>query len=100
MPKLTPTNLFLKDIEPLKSNKQLWEKITKALAFLEENPLHPGLYIERIINDPTAWSVRVDKRFRISLEPEKHHHSGNPDWLGGIVLLRILDHDDLYKHPR
>ena len=100
MPKLTLTELFLKDLESLKSNKQLWKKITKTLAFLEENPLHPGLHIERIINDPTAWSLRVDKRYRISFEPEKHHHSGNPDWSGEILLLRILDHDDLYKHPR
>jgi len=100
MPKLIPTKLFLKDIEPLKLNKALWKKVTKALAFLEENPSHPGLHVERIINDPTAWSVRVDKRFRISIEPEKHHASGNPDWSGGVLLLRILDHDDLYKKPR
>lgn len=100
MPELIPTNLFLKDVEPLKSNRTLWKKVTKALGFLEENPWHPGLHVERIINDPTAWCVRVDKRFRISVEPRKHHTSGNPDWSGGILLLRILDHDDLYKKPR
>jgi hypothetical protein len=100
MPKLTPTKLFLKDAETLGSNKPLWKKIVKTLAFLENDPLHPGLHIERIINDPIAWSVRVDKRYRISIDPETHHLSGNPDWSKGIVLLRILDHDDLYKHPR
>jgi len=100
VPKLTPSKLFVKDTEALKSNSILLKKIAKALALLEENPFHPGLHIERIINDPRAWSVRVDKRYRISLEPELYHTEGNPDWSGGILLLRILDHDDLYKRPR
>lgn len=100
MPQLTPTNQFLKDLDRLKSNKPLWKKLTKTLAFLQMNPMHPGLHIERIVNDPTAWSVRVDKRIRISLDPEKLHPSGNPDWTAGLLLLRVLDHDDLYSHPR
>lgn len=100
MPKLTPSRLFLKDIDRLKSDKQLWKKIVKTLAFLEENPLHPGLHIERIVNDPTAWSARVDKSIRLSFEPQKQHVSGNPDWSGDLLLLRLLGHDDLYKHPR
>jgi hypothetical protein len=71
------------------------------LAFLQENPFHPGLHIERIINDQTAWSVRVDERYRISLDPEAYNDPGStPDWDKGIILLRILDHDDLYKKPR
>ncbi len=100
MPKLTPSKLFLKDLERMKSDKQLLKKIVKTLAFLETNPLHPGLHIERIVNDPTAWSARVGKSIRLSFEPQKRHVSGNPDWLGEILLLRLLDHDDLYKHPR
>jgi len=28
------------------------------------------------------------------------YHAGNPDWGAEILLLRILDHDDLYKSPR
>ncbi len=100
MPKLTPTKLFLKDVDQLKSDKQLLKKIVKTLAFLETNPLHPGLHIERIVNDPTAWSARVDKSIRLSFEPQKLHASGNPDWSGEILLLRMLAHDDLYKHPR
>ena len=100
MPKLTTSKLFVKDVEAVRSNSILVGKISKTLALLEENPLHPGLHIERIVNDPTAWSVRLDKRYRISLELELYHKGGNPDWSGGILLLRILDHDDLYKHPR
>jgi hypothetical protein len=100
MPKLTPSKFFLKDLDRMKSDKQLLKKIVKTLAFLETNPLHPGLHIERIVNDPTAWSARVDKSIRLSFEPQKRHVSGNPDWSGEIILLRLLDHDDLYKHPR
>jgi len=100
MPELTPTKLFLKDIDALASNRPVQRKILKALAFLQENPFHPGLHIERIINDPTAWSVRVDRRYRISIDPMAYQSSGAPDWNKGIVLLRILYHDDLYKKPR
>jgi len=99
MPDLTPTKLFLKDIDALASNRLVQGKILKALVFLQENPFHPGLHIERIINDPTAWSVRVDRRYRISIDPKTYQSSGAPDWNKGIILLRILDHDDLYKKP-
>jgi hypothetical protein len=100
MPELTPTKLFLKDIDAFVSNQPVHGKILKALAFLQENPFHPGLHLERIINDPTAWSVRVDRRYRISIDPKVHQSFGTPDWNEGIILLRILDHDDLYKKPR
>ena len=96
MPELTPTRLFLQDIDNLSSNRILHKKILKALSFLGTNPLHPGLNIERITNDPSAWSIRVDRQYRISLDPK----AGNPDWDKGIILLRVLDHDDLYKTPR
>jgi hypothetical protein len=100
MLELTPTRLFLKDIDAFESNPILQKKIDKALSLLEDNPFHPGLHIERIVNDSTAWSVRVDKRYRISFDPKAHSDSGTPDWNKGIILLRILDHDDLYKKPR
>jgi hypothetical protein len=100
MPSLIPTNKFLEDLEKFRRQTAMRKKIAKALSHLESNPLHPGLNLERIVNDPSAWAIRVDRRYRISLDPEKHHSSGNPDWTGDIVLLRLLDHDDLYKHPR
>lgn len=53
MPRLTPTEKFLEDIESFRSNVQLHKKIIKTLAFLEQNPFHPGLHLERIVNDPT-----------------------------------------------
>jgi len=56
-------------LEKLKHQKTLLKKIAKTINFLEENPRHPGLRIERITNNPTAWSARVDKSYRISFEP-------------------------------
>ena len=100
MPKLIPSKKFLDDLDKFKPNKAIRKKIIKALNFLEANPLHPGLGIERIVNDPTAWSIRVDKKYRISFEPRIYHKSGSPDWSSSLFLLRILDHDDLYKTPR
>jgi hypothetical protein len=100
MPELIPTKKFLEDLEGLKSQKVIIKKIAKALAFLEANPHHPGLNLERIINDRSAWSIRVDIRYRISFDPDKLLPSGVPDWSGSLILLCVLAHDDLYKRPR
>lgn len=100
MPTLTPTNKFLKDLETFRHNAALRKKIAKALCFLEINPRHPGLHLERIVNDPSAWSIRVDRSLRVALDPSAHLPGGNPDWAAEIILLRIFTHDDLYKHLR
>lgn len=100
MPKLIPANKFLEDLETFRRNAALRKKIAKTLRFLETDPLHPGLHLERIVNDPSAWSIRVDRSCRIALDPTAHLPGGNPDWSADVVLLRILTHDDLYKHPR
>ena len=76
------------------------KEIAKTLCLLEKNPLHPGLHLERIANDPTAWAVRVDQRCRLSFDPVIPLPAGNPDWSVTVRLLRLLDHDDLYRHPR
>lgn len=99
MPELIPSKKFSSDLEKLKTNKALIKKIAKCLTFLESDPFHPGLHIERITNDPTAWSARVDKMYRISFEPTSFQPSGNPNWTSPLRLLRILTHDDLYKSP-
>ena len=100
MPNLIPSRKFIKDIDVFQSDAALRKKLAKTLNFLAANPGHPGLNIERISNDPTAWSVRVDRRYRIAFEPQKYLSSGSPNWSGDILLLRCLDHDDLYKSPR
>jgi Txe/YoeB family toxin of Txe-Axe toxin-antitoxin module len=99
MPGLIPSKKFSADLEKLKSNKALIKKVAKCLTFLEVNPFHPGLHIERIANDPSAWSARVDKMYRISFEPSACLPSGSPDRASPLRLLRILTHDDLYKNP-
>ncbi len=99
MPQLIPNKKFVSDLEKLKKNKVLVKKLAKTLKLLETNPFHPGLNIERITNDPSAWSARVDKKYRISFEPSAWQKSGAPDWTLPLKLLRILDHDDLYKTP-
>jgi Txe/YoeB family toxin of Txe-Axe toxin-antitoxin module len=100
MPELIPNKKFISDLEKFKHRQALLKKIAKIMNFLEENPHHPGLKIERIVNDPTAWSARVDKKYRISFEPVSFLTTGSPDWTSKLKLLRILDHDDLYKTPR
>ncbi|MBF0242908.1 MAG: hypothetical protein HQK64_10610, partial [Desulfamplus sp.] len=89
MPKLIPSQQFIKDLEKFKSDEAMRKKIAKSLAFLEINPFHPGLNLERIVNDSSAWSARVDRRYRVSFEPEIYLPSGNPDWSGSVFLLRI-----------
>ncbi len=100
MPELIPSRKFLEDIEKFQSDAAMRKKIAKTLSLLEHSPFHPGLHIERIVNDPKAWSVRIDRRYRLSFEPEKFLPSGNPDWSGSILLLRLTGHDALYKKPR
>ena len=70
MPRLIPSNRFLGDAEAFRNNAPLRENLAKTLAFLEQNPLHPGLRIERIVNDASAWSARVDERYRLSFDPQ------------------------------
>lgn len=100
MPQLIPSKKFISDLEKFKHQKVLLRKIAKAINFLEKNPRHPSLRIERITNDPAAWSARVDRKYRISFEPVTFLTTGIPDWTSNLRLLRILDHDDLYKTPR
>ena len=99
MPELIPNEKFVADLSKFKKDSALIKKIAKSLAFLEANPHHPGLHIERIANDPTAWSARIDKRYRLSFEPTASLENGAPDWSRPLRLLRVLDHDDLYKSP-
>ncbi|HCM28214.1 MAG: hypothetical protein A2Z99_15670 [Treponema sp. GWB1_62_6] len=86
-------------MEQLGKNKVLRSKLGKALASLERDPHYPGLRIERITNDPSAWSARIDSRYRLSFDISTYQANGAPDWSAPILLLRVLDHDDLYRMP-
>jgi len=100
MPKLIPTEKFIEDVERFRRRPEVMKKIVKIIVLLGKDPRHPGLHLERIVNDPTAWAARVDQRYRLSFDPERTLPAGNPDWSAPVRLLRLLDHDDLYRHPR
>jgi len=100
MPNLIPSQKFLEDAEALRADPVLRKKLAKVLRLLEMNPRHPGFHLERIINDSKAWSVRIDQRYRLSFDPTSYLPAGNPDWSASLILLRVLDHDDLYRRPR
>jgi Txe/YoeB family toxin of Txe-Axe toxin-antitoxin module len=100
VPKIIPSQKFLEDLEKFRSTPSMRKKIANTLVHLENDPLHPGLHLERISNDPSAWSIRVDRKYRISIEPQKHLTEGTPDWTAPVILLRFLTHDDLYRFPR
>ncbi len=100
MPTLIPSEKFIEDAERFRRQPEIMKKIAKTLGLLEKNPLHSGLHLERIVNDPTAWAARVDQRYRLSFDPEKTLPAGNPDWSAPLRLLRLLGHDDLYRHAR
>ncbi|MBT4764768.1 hypothetical protein HOO14_07215 [bacterium] len=99
MLQLIPSKKFIKDLKEFEKNATLRKKIAKTLSILKSNPRHPGLNLERIINDNSAWSIRVDKSYRISIEPIDQNDKKTANWRDGIFLLRILNHDDLYKSP-
>lgn len=96
---LVPSKKFVKDLKSFERNAVLRKKIAKALSILQSDPRHPSLNLERIVNDKTAWSVRVDINYRISIEPLNQNNKETTNWTDGIFLLRILNHDDLYKSP-
>jgi mRNA-degrading endonuclease YafQ of YafQ-DinJ toxin-antitoxin module len=99
MLELIPSKKFLKDVEKFKKQPILRKKIAKTLSLLKSNPRHPGLNLERIINDKTAWSIQVDRFYRISIESMQQNNLPAVNWEGGIFLLRVLEHDDLYRSP-
>ena len=99
MSQLVPSKKFIKDLKVFEKNTTMRAKIAKTLSILKSNPRHPGLNLERIINDKSAWSVRVGKSYRISIEPINQSDKKTVNWNDGIFLLRILDHDDLYRSP-
>ena len=99
MLRLVPSKKFVKDLKVFEKNTILQKKIAKTLSILKSNPKHPGLNLERIINDKSAWSIRVDRNYRISIEPINQNDKNTVNWNDGVFLLRILSHDDLYKNP-
>jgi len=86
--KLDCTQVFKKDLLKLpdKARKAAFKQITQLLL----DHTHPSLRIEGIAGHKGIFSVRVDRRYRMSVS-----FTGD----GAILLRRVLDHDDLYRSP-
>lgn len=65
MPKLIPTKKFLEDIEKFRSDEAMRKKIAKTMTFLGNNPLHPGLHIERITNRSCVTESGLSMHLRL-----------------------------------
>ena len=76
--KVIKTGLFDNDLEAIK-DQGLKEKIERRVEQI------PASKVERVLNDPKAWLLRVGKKY-VVLECTD----------AAITLLRILDQDDLY----
>lgn len=86
--KIGRTAAFKKDYESLPPNVR--KAAAKQIAQLLIDHTHPSLRLEAIVGRKGLFSVRVDKRYRMSLSFEEE---------GSLLLRRVLDHDDLYRSP-
>lgn len=86
--KIACTASFKKDYRrlPPAVRKAAGKQITQLLL----DHTHPSLRIEGIVGRKGLFSVRVDRRYRMSLAFE-----GDDT----VLLRRVLDHDDLYRDP-
>ena len=82
MPKLIPTEKFIEDAERFRRQPEIMKKIAKTLGLLERNPLHPGLHLERIVNDPTAWAVPRGPAIPPLLRSGENAAGGKPGLVG------------------
>ena len=64
--------------------------VNKQLGLLALDRSHPSLHFEPIGGKRGIYSIRVDRRWRISLEFSD---------TGVITIRRISLHDDLYSSP-
>ena len=86
--KVDRTGAFKKDFEKL--SRELKRAAEKQIVQLLIDHSHPSLRLEAIVGHKGIFSVRVNDRYRISLNFVED---------GVILLRRVLDHDDLYANP-
>ena len=86
--KIAATEGFKRDYQRLADpiRKAAAKQITQLLL----DHSHPSLRLEGIAGHKGLFSVRVDRRYRISLAFTEDET---------LLLRRILDHDDLYRSP-
>ena len=84
--KIECTEKFKKDFFKLPPNvrKAAAKQVTQLLI----DHTHPSLHMENIKSRKNIYSVHIDKRYRIALSFMEDET---------ILLMRALDHDDLYK---
>ena len=86
--KIDRTERFKKDFFRLPDNVR--KAASKQISMLLIDHKHPSLRLKSIKGWEGKYSVRVDRRYRIALS-----------FMGEdtILLMRVLDHDELYKSP-
>ena len=68
---------------------QIKRKAKKTFRFLEQNPWHPSLHIEKIDIKRNIWSGRIDQSYRFTFQ-----------WIaGGVLIRRMGAHQDAYRNP-
>lgn len=72
----------------VKNNNQRAEALIKTLDLFAQNPAHPSLNLEKLVNN-TTWTVRIDKGNRIFFR-----------WIDAstALLLDIGKHDKYRKY--
>jgi mRNA-degrading endonuclease RelE of RelBE toxin-antitoxin system len=84
---LIQSTAFRRDLQQLPHD--VVEKYQKALRMLEYSVRHRGLKFEKIKGCDTVFTVRIDRKYRLSMRPL------NGNW----ELLRIAEHDEVYRNP-
>ncbi len=95
------TKVFKKDY--LRLPGPVRKAAAKQIAQLLIDHTHPSLHLEAIRGHPDLFSVRVDRRYRMSLsfikEEKNEDEEKEEEKEEAILLRRVLDHDDLYRTP-
>jgi len=86
--KIARSDAFKKDYQSLPP--QVRKAANKQIVQLLIDYSHPSLRLEGIAGRKGLFSVRIDRRYRISLSFEED---------GTLLLRRVLDHNDLYRNP-
>lgn len=86
--KISCTEVFKKDFRGLPD--QVRKASAKQIVQLLIDHRHPSLRIEGIRGHQGLFSARVDRRYRMSFSFQG---------TDGLLLRRVLDHDDLYRTP-
>ncbi len=80
------SKLFNMDLEAIR-DPEVRERIERRIEQI------PAWKVERILNDPKAWILRMGKKYVVF---ESTDSEDKPSDLHNVTLLRILGQNDLY----